>query len=68
MITAILSAVAPLALYLLLLLITTISRNPLTWFLTMAAVFISHIVYGIKFVQGLFAPRAPCEFIGKDHV
>jgi len=68
MITAILSAGAPLALYLLLLLITTISRNPLTWFLTMAAVFISHIVYGIKFVQGLFAPRAPCEFIGKDHV
>lgn len=68
MITAILSAVAPLALYLLLLLITTISCNPLTWFLTMAAVFISHIVYGIKFVQGLFAPRAPCEFIGKDHV
>lgn len=68
MITAILSAVAPLALYLLLLLITTISRNPLTWFLTMAAVFISHIVYGIKFVQGLFASRAPCEFIGKDHV
>lgn len=62
------AALAPLAFYLFLLALTTVSRNLLTWFLTMAAVFTSHVVYGIKFIQGLFAAKAPCEFIGKDHV
>lgn len=64
----ILVAPAPLAFYLFLLALTTVSRNLLTWLLTMAAVFTSHVVYGIKFIQGLIAAKAPCEFIGKDHV
>ena len=59
---------APLAFYLFILALTTVSRNLLTWLLTMAAVFTSHVVYGIKFIQGLIAAKAPCEFIGKDHV
>ena len=62
------AALAPLAFYLFLLALTTVSRSLLTWFLTMAAVFTSHVVYGIKFIQGLLAAKAPCEFIGKDHV
>lgn len=65
---AVLFASAPLAFYLLALLVTSISRNPLTWLLTAAAVFSSHVVYGVKFIQGLFAAKAPCEFIGKDHL
>ncbi len=48
-------------------LLTTISRNPFTWLLTAFGVFLSHLWYGVRFLQGLCARRAPCEFIGKDH-
>ena len=58
----------PLAFYAALVLLTSFSFNPLTWFLTAAAVFTSHVWYGMRFLQGLFAAKAPCEFIGKDHV
>lgn len=58
----------PLAFYSALVLLTSFSFNPLTWFLTAAAVFTSHVWYGLRFLQGLFAAKAPCEFIGKDHV
>ena len=57
----------PMLLYLALLLVTTATRNPLTWLLTAVGVFASHVTYGIRFVGGLLARRAPCEFIGKDH-
>ncbi len=62
------AASAPLAFYLFLLSLTTFALNPATWFLTAAGIFVSHIVYGVRFVQGIFAAKAPCEFIGKDHV
>ena len=58
---------APLALYLLLALATTAALNPIVWLLTFAGVFASHLTYGVRFVQGLCARRAPCEFIGRDH-
>ena len=54
-------------LYAILLTITTFSFNPVTWVMTAAGVFASHVCYGIRFVQGLCARKAPCEFIGKDH-
>lgn len=54
--------------YFALLLLTSFSFNILTWLLTAAGVFASHVWYGIRFLQGLFAAKAPCEFIGKDHV
>ena len=57
----------PMGLYLALLALTTATRNPLTWILTALGVFVSHLTYGVRFVQGLLARRAPCEFIGKDH-
>ena len=58
----------PICFYFVLLLLTSFSFNLLTWLLTAAGVFISHVWYGIRFLQGLFATKAPCEFIGKDHV
>lgn len=61
-------AALPLAAYLALVFATTFSVNPATWLLTAAGVVASHVTYGVRFVQGLFAKKAPCEFIGKDHV
>ena len=58
----------PMGAYLLLLAFTTFSFNPLTWMLTATGVFASHLCYGLRFLGGLCARKAPCEFIGKDHV
>ena len=58
----------PLFIYLSLVILTTFALNPLTWFLTLFGVIASHLTYGVRFVQGLCAGKAPCEFIGKDHV
>ena len=58
---------APLVLYLALLLLTTFTWRLPTWVLTALGVVATHVVYGVQFVRGLCARRAPCEFIGKDH-
>jgi glycosyltransferase involved in cell wall biosynthesis len=58
----------PVAFYFALTLATSFSFNFLTWLLTAAGVFASHVWYGVRFLQGLCAGKAPCEFIGKDHV
>lgn len=55
------------AIYGILVLLTTWAINPLVWLLTALGVFVTHFAYGVKFVQGLLASKAPCEFIGKDH-
>ena len=55
------------ALYAVLVLVTTFAFNPVSWLLTAAGVVASHVWYGVRFLQGLCAKRAPCEFIGKDH-
>ena len=57
----------PLWIYLALVAITTFSLKPHHWILTAAGVIASHVWYGIRFVQGLCAKKAPCEYIGKDH-
>ena len=57
----------PFWLYLALVAITTFSFKPHHWLLTAAGVIASHVWYGIRFIQGLCAKKAPCEFIGKDH-
>jgi len=57
----------PLSLYAALVVATSFATNPLMWALTAAGIVASHICYGVRFVQGLMAKRAPCEFIGKDH-
>ena len=57
----------PMLAYLLLVFVTTFSINPVVWVLTAAGVFATHVWYGLRFVQGLCAKKAPCEYIGKDH-
>ena len=53
--------------YLVSVLLTTFSLNPATWLLTAAGVFATHVTYGVRFLHGLCARRAPCEYIGVDH-
>lgn len=60
-------AFGPLAVYLVCVSVTSFSFNPCTWLLTAAGVLATHVVYGVRFATGLFARRAKCEFIGKDH-
>ena len=57
----------PLAVYTMLLLATTFTWRLPTWLLSALGVFASHVTYGVRFIQGLCAKKAPCEFIGKDH-
>lgn len=64
---ALCAASVPLALYAALAAVTTFSLNPLVWLLTFVGVVVTHLTYGVRFVQGLLARKAPCEFIGKDH-
>ena len=57
----------PMIAYLSLVLVSTFSFNPIVWLLTAAGVFATHVCYGVRFIQGLCAKKAPCEYIGKDH-
>ncbi|HBO98593.1 MAG TPA: hypothetical protein DD637_01960 [Verrucomicrobia bacterium] len=61
------AGVVPLGFYLALAALTTFSVNPLVWALTLAGVVATHVTYGVRFLCGLLAKKAPCEFIGKDH-
>ena len=58
----------PMGIYLAAVLLTTFSVNPITWLLTAAGVVASHFWYGIRFAQGILSKKAPCEYIGADHV
>ena len=49
-------------------LVTSFAINPAMWLVTWLGVVASHIWYGIRFVFGLCAAKAPCEYIGRDHV
>ena len=60
-------AASPLFFYAAATLLTTFSFNPVKWIVTEMGVFLSHVWYGIQFLRGLSAAKAPCEFIGKDH-
>ncbi len=57
----------PMLTYILLALLTTFSLNPAVWIVTLCGVLATHVTYGIRFLGGLLARKAPCEFIGKDH-
>lgn len=58
---------SPFFFYVFLTVLTTFSFNPFRWIVTEIGVVLSHIWYGVQFVRGLCASKAPCEFIGKDH-
>ena len=62
-----LAYMATVGLYAVVTFLSSFSRNPFMWLVTWLGVVASHIWYGIKFIQGLFASRAPCEYIGRDH-
>lgn len=62
-----LAANAPFALYAALVFLTSFSVNPVLWLVTVWGVFLTHLTYGVRFIQGLCARKAPCEFIGGDH-
>ena len=49
-------------------LVSSFAFNPAMWLVTWLGVVASHIWYGIRFVFGLCAAKAPCEYIGRDHV
>lgn len=53
--------------YGILIMITTIAINPMTWALTALGVVLTHITYGVHFARGLLAKRTKTGFIGKDH-
>ena len=57
----------PMLAYILLALLTTFSLNPAVWIVTLCGVLATHVTYGVRFLGGLLAKKAPCEFIGKDH-
>ena len=57
----------PMLAYILLALLTSFSLNPAVWIITLCGVLATHVTYGIRFLGGLLAKKAPCEFIGKDH-
>ncbi len=60
-------AAAPGILYGALVVGTTATGRLPTWILTAYGVVLTHLAYGICFLRGLCARKAPCEFIGKDH-
>ena len=57
----------PFGLYLALVALTTFSLRPHVWLLTALGVLSSHVWYGVQFLRGLCARKAPCEYIGADH-
>ena len=57
----------PGAVYLALTALSAFSFNPFTWLIVWAGIFSTHAVYGIRFIEGLCARKAPCQYIGKDH-
>ena len=65
---ALVSSALPLGLYAVLVLATSFTWRPHVWLMTALGVFASHVTYGVRFLQGLCARKAPCEYIGKDHV
>lgn len=62
----VLGLLAPLGTYLALVVLSLVSANPVKWLLGVAGVVASHVCYGVRFIEGLLATKAPCQFIGKD--
>ena len=58
---------AVLAFYLLITFISSVSLSPALWLVTWLGVMATHVVYGVRFAQGLLARRMPCEVAAFDH-
>ena len=53
--------------YLLITFLGAFNRRPATWFMTWAGIVATHMVYGIRFLQGICSRRMPCETARFDH-
>lgn len=58
---------AALLLHTLLTAATAFSLSPRTWVLTWAGIFLTHVTYGARFIQGWLAPTMPQQFTRFDH-
>lgn len=58
---------ATLGLYGALTLLSSCALNPVLWLVTWLGVIATHIVYGVRFSQGLLARKMPCEVASFDH-
>lgn len=58
---------AGVAFYLVVTLLATAHYRPLLWLVTWLGVISTHLVYGVRFLQGLCARRMPCEVRRFDH-
>ncbi|MDD4101641.1 MAG: glycosyltransferase [Kiritimatiellae bacterium] len=47
--------------------VSSFSLRPLLWLVTWLGVMATHIVYGVRFAQGLLSRRMPCEVASFDH-
>ncbi len=55
------------ALYLLVTFVSSFSLRPGMWLITWLGVVATHMVYGVRFLQGLLSRRMPCETARFDH-
>ncbi|MGI6099805.1 MAG: glycosyltransferase, partial [Kiritimatiellia bacterium] len=53
--------------YMLITFLGAFNRRPATWFMTWAGIVATHMVYGIRFLQGICSRRMPCETARFDH-
>ena len=56
-----------LAVYGLVTVLSAASPSPRLWLVTWLGVISTHLVYGVRFAQGLLARRMPCEVAAFDH-
>ncbi len=47
--------------------VSAFSFRPLLWLVTWLGVMATHLVYGVRFAQGLLSRRMPCEVASFDH-
>ena len=59
--------VAAVALYAGITLLAAFHPRPLLWLVTWLGVMLTHLVYGVRFLQGLLVRRMPCEVRQFDH-
>jgi len=62
-----LAYLAALAFHGLVTLLSAFDTRPLMWLATWLGVIATHVVYGIRFLQGLLSRRMPCEVAAFDH-
>ncbi len=58
---------AVLAFYALITFLSSASLSPALWLVTWLGVIATHVVYGVRFAQGLLSRRMPCEVAAFDH-